>query len=174
MNHHRPRIDKSARSTFLQLPRVEYREIEMALTSPFWSGNRRLQNASNNAPSMHPHDPDAVAVRLLQDALKKTGFFPTLKAPTGFYGNETAAAVRDVESTFALAVDQGVAGRQVLGVLDLLLEGKRPPTGGRSGASLAEEDKPLASAKTEAALAALREFRRTLVLSADASVEFPR
>ena len=130
----------------------------MALTADLWNSNRRLQSASNNAPAMRPHDPDAAAVRLLQQALIDTGFMH-LRAPTGNYLGETSAAVVDVERTFNLGVDTGVAGRQVLGVLDLLLQGKRPETGGRSGASLAEADKPGARGKVGAALGALRSFR---------------
>lgn len=130
----------------------------MTLTADLWKNNRRLQSASNNAPSMRPRDTDAAAVRLLQQGLIDTGFMH-LRAPTGHYLAETSAAVVDVEQTFNLVVDIGVAGRQVLGVLDLLLQGKRPETGGRSGASLAEADIPGARGKVAAALAALRSIR---------------
>ncbi len=145
----------------------------MPLTAPLWKDNRRIQAAAINAPPMHPNEPDAAAVKLLQRALIDTGALH-IGAPTGFYGPQTAEAVRDIEGTFALSVDQGVAGKQVLEVLDLLLQGKRPATGGRSGAALAEDDKPLASAKVNAALAALALFRPLLqAMLNGASVDSP-
>jgi len=133
----------------------------MPLLAPEWKDNSRLQKASNNAPSLHPGDPDAAAVRLLQQALMDTGFLH-ITAPTGVYGPQTSAAVHDLENTYVLDTDSGIAGRQVLGTLDLLMRGLKPATGGRSGASLAEADKPLAQRKLNAALRNLTALRAAL------------
>jgi hypothetical protein len=70
----------------------------------------------------------------------------------GIYGQQTAGAVRAVEVRFNLNLDQGAAGRQVLGVLDILLQG------GRLGAELALLDTPLALTKVQAAILALTIF----------------
>jgi peptidoglycan hydrolase-like protein with peptidoglycan-binding domain len=123
----------------------------MALLSSFWSSNQRLQRAVNNSPGMHAFEPDHAAVALLQQALAGTGILPTIKVD-GIYGQETAGAVSALQGRFDLTRDGGVAGQQVLGVLDILLRG------GRLAAELALLDLPLARRKVGAAISALTLF----------------
>jgi peptidoglycan hydrolase-like protein with peptidoglycan-binding domain len=94
-------------------------------------------------------DRDATVV--LQEALIENGFsIPS--SPTGNYLHETAAAVREAENNFGLSPDEGIAGRQVLGVLDgEFLNGVEATF----GAALARNDAPLALAKVQAAIDAL-------------------
>lgn len=128
----------------------------MALRSTFLSSNSRLQRAADNKPSMKPFEPDHEAVKLLQQALIDTGFDVTLKVD-GIYGPKTAAAVRAVQARFNMDKDGGNAGRQVLGILDILLQG------GNLGADLARLDVPLATTKVLAAITALTIFRLDLI-----------
>lgn len=123
----------------------------MTLRSDFLRGNARLQAAANNKPAMAAGDPDKAAVALLQQALVRTGFGEL--AIDGLFGPKTAAAVKKVQARFNMDKDAGVAGRQVLGIVDILLQG------GKIGADLAREDAARARQKTSAALAALRQFR---------------
>jgi peptidoglycan hydrolase-like protein with peptidoglycan-binding domain len=67
------------------------------------------------------------ATVVLQEALIENGF-PLAAGPTGNYLQDTAAAVRAAEQAFTLSVDQGVAGRQVLGALDRGFLGGVNPT----------------------------------------------
>jgi hypothetical protein len=46
----------------------------MALTSPRFARNARLQAASNNSPALHKNEADHDAVRILQKALVDLGF----------------------------------------------------------------------------------------------------
>jgi hypothetical protein len=127
----------------------------MALRSLFWSLNQRLQRAAVNNRPMHAFDPDSAAVRLLQQALAQTGFEPAIKVD-GVYGPKTAAALRKVEARFNMDRDDGVAGRQTLGILDILLQG------GVLGRDLALTDVPLATRKVRAALSALNVLKINL------------
>ena len=126
----------------------------MALLSSFWSANQRLQRAVKNSPGMHAFEPDHAAVKLLQQALADTGILPSIKVD-GIYGQQTAGAVSAVEARFNLGRDGGVAGQQVLGVLDILLQG------GRLAAELALLDLPLARRKVRAAITALTSFAKS-------------
>jgi peptidoglycan hydrolase-like protein with peptidoglycan-binding domain len=130
----------------------------MALRSPFWSSNQRKQRAADNKPPMKQGEPDKVAVTLLQQALINTGHAPTIKAD-GLFGPKTAGGVRDVETKFNMDKDAGVAGRQVIGILDILLQG------GRLGADLARADTGLARQKVQAAILALNNFRVSLIVA---------
>jgi hypothetical protein len=94
----------------------------------------------------------------LQQALINTGMAPTI-AVDGLYGPRTAAGVREVELRFNMDRDEGVAGRQVLGILDILLQG------GTLGADLARTDTALASQKVIAAIQALTRFRAALIVA---------
>ena len=123
----------------------------MALRSSFWSSNGRLQRAAENNPAVHGFDSDKVAVTLLQQALVNTGI-ATIEVD-GIYGPRTAAAVRAVETRFNMDQDGGVAGRQVLGILDILLQG------GRLGRDLTQNDAPVARRKVQAAITALTAFQ---------------
>jgi len=101
----------------------------MALKSPRFAQNARLQRAANNDPPMSGRD-CGEAVRLLQQALIDLGFpmpISTRKhgSPDGIYGRETAQTVRNFQSKYRLQVD-GLAGRQTLGKLDELFP--RPAT----------------------------------------------
>jgi len=88
--------------------------------------NDRILNAAQNRPPLKPGDTDSVAVRILQAALIKTGFnIPD--GATGYFGNQTALAIQDLERKFQLSVDQGVAGREVFQQLDDLLRGRAAP-----------------------------------------------
>ena len=98
----------------------------MAVQAAHWRSNTRIHSASENAPPMKPGDPNRDAVVLLQEALIATSFnIPS--GPTGNYLGETAAAVRDVEARFGLDRDEGIAGKQVVGTLDALLQIVAPP-----------------------------------------------
>lgn len=127
----------------------------MSLRSTTFRLNPRLQRAAQNKPSMKAFEPDHVAVELLQEALRDLGFDPALKVD-GIYGQKTAAAVRAVQARFNMDRDGGAAGRQVLGILDILLQG------GTLGADLAQLDAPLAARKVRSAITALDLFRTAL------------
>jgi peptidoglycan hydrolase-like protein with peptidoglycan-binding domain len=123
----------------------------MALRSPFWNTNARLQKAADNNPAMHQFEPNKAAVILLQQALVNTGM--AIIKVDGAYGPKTAAGVRAVQTRFNMEADQGVAGRQTLGILDILLQN------GHLGADLARTDIPLAGVKVGAAVRALNNFK---------------
>ncbi|HKU98662.1 MAG TPA: peptidoglycan-binding protein, partial [Vineibacter sp.] len=124
----------------------------MTLTAPKWSPNRRLQAASENRPSMKPGEPDRAAVKLLQEVLIASGFaIPS--GPTGNYLAETASAVRAVQVRFKLTLDNGIAGREVLGALDALLKGQQPPITPKGAA---DDAKPLALKWVTSALFAIQ------------------
>jgi len=102
----------------------------MALKSPRFSTNPRLQRASENNPALARGE-RGDAVRLLQQALIDTGFPMPLStrrfgSPDGIYGQETVTQVRAFQAKHGLSVD-GSAGRQTLGKLDALLPGAAPP-----------------------------------------------
>jgi peptidoglycan hydrolase-like protein with peptidoglycan-binding domain len=112
----------------------------VTLAAPKWSANTRLQAASENKPSMKMGELDHVAVKLLQEVLISSGF-PIPAGPTGNYMNQTATAVRAVEERFNLTLDAGIAGREVLTVLDALQLGTAPPANPKAAA---DAIKPLA------------------------------
>ena len=120
----------------------------MPIFATLWSSNTRIRIAAINAPGMKAFEPDHAAVKLLQQALLTTGIAPTIKVD-GIYGQQTAAAVKAVQKRFNLTPDQGAAGRQVIGVLDLMLRDALFAT------DLAVLDAPLATSKVRAALAAI-------------------
>lgn len=124
----------------------------LALQSDFWKTNPRLQKAVENKPSMKAFEPDHAAVTLLQKALVDTGIQPETKVD-GIYGQQTAKGARAVENRFNMDKDQGAAGQQVLGILDILLQG------GTLGADLAVLDAPLALKRVRAAMGALMVLR---------------
>lgn len=126
----------------------------MPIFAPLWSGNNRTRAAAINAPGMKAGDPDRVAVALLQQALAATGIAATIKVD-GIYGQQTAAAVKAVQKRFNLTPDQGAAGREVFGVLDLMLRGAL------FGRDLALLDVPLATSKVRAALAAINSLQQS-------------
>jgi peptidoglycan hydrolase-like protein with peptidoglycan-binding domain len=138
----------------------------MPLAAAHWRTDNRLQAASKNAPPMKMGEPNRDAVRRLQEALIRNGF-PIPSGPTGNYLQETASAVRAVEERYRLDKDEGVAGRQVLSLLDaflVIMESLPPPppppppdpvSAPTVGAPLALLTVPLARAKVYSAIAAL-------------------
>jgi len=96
----------------------------VALSSPRFRGDERLQKAANNSPVMKKGEAGH-AVRLLQQALMDLNYpLPKSNAkhgsPDGIYGGETRAQVRAFQKKHHLSVD-GKTGKQTLGKLDLLL-----------------------------------------------------
>lgn len=124
------------------------------LLSSHWSDNTRIQNAANNKPPLRQNEPDRAAVKLLQEALIFAGF-PMAAGADGGYGPQTARAVIAAEKRFGFVTDNGVAGREVLGALDLTLRGWDPPDGPHWGGLIARTIVPLAQRKVRAAIAAL-------------------
>jgi len=97
----------------------------MALNSPRFSNNKRLQQVSLGPPSMKQGEKgDAVAI--VQMALVDLGFAMPLttaggqKLPDGIFGNETARVVRLFQSTNALTSD-GDVGPKTLAKLEQLI-----------------------------------------------------
>lgn len=96
----------------------------MALKSPRFASNRRLQRASENKPPMGRGE-CGEPVRLVQQALMDLGFAMPIStrkfgSPDGVYGNETVAKVREFQTKYKLGLD-GVVGRQTMAKLDELL-----------------------------------------------------
>lgn len=93
----------------------------MALTSPQFVGNQRLQNAANNAPPLKKGEKDRVAVGLMQQMLIDLGYSMPITtmngAPDGIYGDETVKTVWQFQSDEGLQRD-GQAGHDTLHALD--------------------------------------------------------
>jgi peptidoglycan hydrolase-like protein with peptidoglycan-binding domain len=103
----------------------------MALTSPRFANNARLQAASeNNPPLRRGETGDAVAI--LQQALVDLGFKMPISlsqgSPDGIYGAETEGTVRQFQKNqaFAPSGQDGIAGRDTLGALDRLFPASPP------------------------------------------------
>ena len=96
----------------------------MALVSPRFADNIRLQAAARNSPPLRKGE-TGEAVAILQRALVDLGFAMPLSTnqqttlPDGIYGSETALTVREFQTRQALQQD-GVAGRETLTRLDQL------------------------------------------------------
>jgi hypothetical protein len=95
----------------------------MALKSPRFSGNVRLQKASeNNPPVRYLEQGQAVAV--LQQAFIDLGFAMPASTktgnPDGIFGQETLKIVRAFQTKHGLSPD-GVVGKQTMTKLDTLL-----------------------------------------------------
>src|SRR5262245_45887049 len=102
----------------------------MALRSPRFAKNERLQKAANNSPPLRAGE-TGEAVRLLQQALIDLGSPMPISvqrfgSPDGIYGDETATRVREFQRKNRLSVD-GIAGHDTLGKLDALLPNPAPP-----------------------------------------------
>ncbi|MGL4549906.1 MAG: peptidoglycan-binding domain-containing protein [Gemmataceae bacterium] len=137
--------------------------MTVVLVSPHWAGNARAQRAANNNTPMRQGEGDRAAVKLLQEALIRSGFEMAAGAD-GFYGPQTAAAVVAAEKRFGFTVDAGVAGREVFGALDLALRGWDPPPGPHWGGELARTVVPIAQRKLRAAMNALADVRTMLTV----------
>jgi peptidoglycan hydrolase-like protein with peptidoglycan-binding domain len=110
----------------------------MALTSPRFKDNARLQSAAQNNPVMKFPE-SGPAVRLLQQALIDSGYplpVSTQKygSPDGVYGNETKAAVAKYQKAKSLNPD-GICGKKTLTQLDSELRGPVPALPPLPGAS---------------------------------------
>lgn len=137
--------------------------MTVTLLSTHWAANARIQRAANNQPPMRQNDGDHAAVKLLQQALIQSGF-PMAGGADGFFGPNTARAVVAAERRFEFVVDAGVAGREVLGALDLSLRGWNPPAGAHWGGLIARTIVPLAQRKILAAIRALTDVRAMLAV----------
>src|SRR4051812_154100 len=94
----------------------------MALTSPRFFNDMRLQAASENRPPLFPGS-RGEAVATVQQALLDLGYVmpKSVKADgttDGIFGTETVQTVRQFESDEGLKRDQGAIGREVMGRLD--------------------------------------------------------
>src|SRR6516165_2978620 len=127
--------------------------MPVTLLAPLWATNARVQRAANDNPPMQQHEGDHAAVRLLQEALIRSGFAMPAGVD-GDFGLQTAHAVVAAENRFGFTADAGVAGREVLGALDLVLRGWSPPAGAHWGGLLARTIIPIAQRKIRAALSA--------------------
>jgi hypothetical protein len=102
----------------------------MALRSPRFARNERLQRAASNNPPLCAGE-TGEAVRLLQQALIDLGFPMPISvrrfgSPDGIYGHETTGRVREFQRKYGLSVD-GVAGRNTWAKLDALLPNPASP-----------------------------------------------
>lgn len=111
----------------------------MALKSPRFSSNQRLQQASENNPPLKTGE-TGEAVRLIQQALIELGFaLPQSTkqhgSPDGVYGEETFEAVKQFQAKHGLKAE-GWVGRNTLAKLEELLPGagpKLPPVRAKEG-----------------------------------------
>ena len=102
----------------------------MALKSPRFANNARLQRAADNSPAMRAVE-SGEAVRLVQQALIDLGFPMPIStrrygSPDGIYGDETVKQIRAFQAQQVLMPD-GAAGRQTLAKMDQLLPNPAPP-----------------------------------------------
>lgn len=105
----------------------------MALTSPRFARNQRLQAAAENKPALKAFDPDKDAVGLVQQALRDLrdpaiGTLPVsfrTGIADGIYGAETVEAVKQFQRQKKLSPD-GAAGHDTLHALDALFQAKVP------------------------------------------------
>lgn len=134
--------------------------MTVTLLAPHWSANARIQRAANGTP-MRAGESDKAAVKLLQEALIAAGFAIPAGA-TGNYMQQTAAAVVAAERRFGFRVDAGIAGREVIGALDLRLRGWNPAAGQLWGGELARTVLPVAQRKITGALRALGDIETQL------------
>ena len=101
----------------------------MALTSPRFAGNQRLQSAALNSPAMCWGE-RGQAVAIVQQAYVDLGHaMPNSTVATGtmdgIFGKETYSVTRHFQSRHGLGVD-GIVGKQTLAKLDALLPGPKP------------------------------------------------
>ena len=101
----------------------------MALTSPRFATNKRLQQAAENKPPMKQGE-TGDPVRQVQQSLIDLGFAMPITvrkfgSPDGIFGAETAKRIREFQTKHALMSD-GIAGRDTLHKLDTLLPTAKP------------------------------------------------
>lgn len=101
----------------------------MALTSPRFKNNARLQQAAENRPSIKLME-KGPAVAILQQAFLDLGFQMPKSTknggPDGDFGSETYNTVIGFQKKHGLTVD-GAVGRQTMTKLDQLLPNAAPP-----------------------------------------------
>jgi peptidoglycan hydrolase-like protein with peptidoglycan-binding domain len=135
--------------------------MTVVLLATDWADNARIQSAANNKPPMRQKEADHDAVTLLQQALIDSGF-DVQDGADGKFGPHTAAAIVEAEKHFGFQTDGGVAGREVLGALDLSLRGWSPPAGAHWGGLIAKTIIPIAQRKIGKAIAALNDIHTML------------
>ncbi len=103
----------------------------MALTSPRFRDNQRLQRAAENSPSLKKPE-KGQAVRLVQQALIDCGFYlPKSTArygtPDGIFGDETEKALAAFQKSHRLKKIDGHAGHDTLYEMDKIFPMPTPP-----------------------------------------------
>lgn len=96
----------------------------MALKSPRFASNARLQKAANNAPALNGAD-CGEPVRLVQQGLIDLGFPMPISvkkfgSPDGIFGAKTKATIKAFQTKHKLTSD-GLAGKNTMAKLDELL-----------------------------------------------------
>jgi peptidoglycan hydrolase-like protein with peptidoglycan-binding domain len=141
----------------------------MPLRSAILSGNARLEQVLNGAPSVkrRPPDDDPDAVRRIQIALVNLGMGPMLKSfpnghnnpPDGEYGDETVGKVKKFQQTVfptAPAEWDGRVGKKTLQEMDNRLpRGTSPVNNPIMMSALAEKDKATSLRWAQAAVQSL-------------------
>jgi hypothetical protein len=137
-----------------------------------WTDVDRIKKAEQNNPSMKSGERGS-PVHLLQAALIMNDFdvphHGTVNTPnqtasqSAIFLNETAAAVRKAEEKFNLIKDAGVAGKQVIGRLDVINAGFYGANHANFGAQLAVRDAPFAGLKVARAIEAASMIRAQLL-----------
>jgi peptidoglycan hydrolase-like protein with peptidoglycan-binding domain len=103
----------------------------MALSSPRFANNDRLQAASENNPPLRRGETSDGA-GILQQALVDLGFKMPVSfaqgSADGIYGAETEATIRQFQKSqgFPVSGQDGIAGRDTLGALDRLFASPSP------------------------------------------------
>src|SRR5687767_12526568 len=97
--------------------------IDMALRSPRFAGNARLEAAANNSPTIKWGE-QGEAVKILQQAYLDLGFSMPISTkktgkPDGIFGNETFSVTKAFQSKHTLSPD-GIVGRDTMAKLDAL------------------------------------------------------
>jgi hypothetical protein len=142
----------------------------MALTSPRFAGNARLQAASNNSPAMHKNEAEHDAVRILQKALVDLGFplpLSTRRDGTldGIYGDEVFIAVQKFQIKFGLlgknGQPDGIVGKQTMSKLDDLFKGGAPVP--LTDQQIMDNARTLSNAALSQAILALKSLETTLI-----------
>lgn len=145
----------------------------MPLQSAILSGNQRLEQVLNGAPSVRRRPPsdDPDAVRRIQIALVNLGMGPMPKsfpngsnnAPDGDYGDETVGKVTKFQKTAfptAPAEWDGRVGKKTLQEMDNRLpKGAAPVVNSTSMSALAEKDKNTSLRWAQAAVQSLSTAR---------------
>lgn len=123
----------------------------MALTTPRFQRNKRIQNAANSQPSLKKGE-TSEGVEILQQALSDLGFSMPKSInrsglPDGIFGSETESTIKAFQLRQGLTAD-GIAGKETMDRLDsifsileaeqrskLILEVQAPPSVGKRSIS---------------------------------------